>query len=211
MANEIVGVYGIAGKTIDVMVFAPNSSSQVWSVAGSAFTAYVTANRANYLISASQLGTASQVYVATFPATIPAGKYGIAAFARVVAGTPAESDPPAFAGPFDWSGTAVASLSGVVLAAGSLTTAKFAVGAIDATVLSTSAEQAIAAQVAALAIDGVITWKQITQIIAAALAGKVTGADTANITFRNVSDTVNAIVGVDDANGNRSSATYTFT
>ena len=46
------------------------------------------------------------------------------------------------------------------------------------------------------------------KLILSAVAGKVSGAETTTITFRNLPDDKNRIVATVDANGNRSSVTY---
>jgi hypothetical protein len=56
---------------------------------------------------------------------------------------------------------------------------------------------------------GTYTMRQILKILASALAGKVSGAETSTITFRGVDDTSNVIVAAVDTNGNRSKITLT--
>lgn len=114
-------------------------------------------------------------------------------------------------------GTAVRSLTdksnfGInSIAAGTIGTAQFAVGAIDNTVIAANANTAIANAVLAAVVEGTLTIKQALQLVAAASAGKLSGAATATVTIRNKSDTVDAIVATVDADGNRSAITYTFT
>jgi hypothetical protein len=52
------------------------------------------------------------------------------------------------------------------------------------------------------------TLRQALRIVLAALGGKVSGADTTTITFRDPGDTKNRIVATVDGSGNRSSVTY---
>lgn len=66
---------------------------------------YVTADYTNYDVSASEQGTASNYYVATFPSTISPGKYSISA-KQQIGGTPAETDPTVAVGDFHWNGSA---------------------------------------------------------------------------------------------------------
>lgn len=56
-------------------------------------------------------------------------------------------------------------------------------------------------------LEGGYTMEEAMKIILSALAGKVSGAGTTTITFRNVPDTKDRIVATVDSNGNRSSVT----
>lgn len=57
-------------------------------------------------------------------------------------------------------------------------------------------------------IEGVFTTGELFRIIASAVAGKTSGAATATITFRDISDTKDRIVMDTDASGNRDNPTY---
>lgn len=52
-------------------------------------------------------------------------------------------------------------------------------------------------------IDGSYNFKQVLQIMAAVMAGKVTGGNTSTITFRDLGDGTNRVVATVDSNGNR--------
>lgn len=52
-------------------------------------------------------------------------------------------------------------------------------------------------------IDGSYNMKQVLQIMAAVMAGKVTGGNTSTITFRDLGDGTNRVVATVDSNGNR--------
>lgn len=52
-------------------------------------------------------------------------------------------------------------------------------------------------------IDGSYNFKQVLQIMAAVMAGKVTGGSTSTITFRDLGDGTNRVVATVDSNGNR--------
>lgn len=54
-----------------------------------------------------------------------------------------------------------------------------------------------------------LTASQLMQIIAGIAAGKLSGADTSTITFRNIEDTANLAVVTTDVDGNRSAITLT--
>lgn len=75
----------------------------------------------------------------------------------------------------------------------------------SAMTLSSSGVYAILDEV----VVGSYTLRQLVKVMAAALAGKVTGGGTSTITFRGVDDTTNVIVATVDTNGNRSAVTLT--
>jgi len=56
---------------------------------------------------------------------------------------------------------------------------------------------------------GSYTMRQLLKVMAAAMAGKVSGGGTSTITFRGVDDASNVIVATVDASGNRSAVTLT--
>lgn len=57
--------------------------------------------------------------------------------------------------------------------------------------------------------DGTLTLRQLLRVMAAALAGKASGAGTTTMTFRSVADTTDVIVATVDADGNRSAVMLT--
>lgn len=94
-----------------------NSVGQIWNTSGTpAFENYVTANIANYAITATEQGSASGFFVGTMPATITAGIYSIEAKQRIGVSV-AESDPTVGTGNISWSGTVSIGLNAVQLAA----------------------------------------------------------------------------------------------
>lgn len=95
------------------------------------------------------------------------------------------------------------------MANGVQTTASYAAGAIDNTVLSTNAKQSIADALMATFVEGTITVEQMFQILGGALGGKISGADTGTVTIRNASDTANVIVATQTVAG-RTTVTFTF-
>lgn len=111
MAGELQLPY-LTGQTIYFLI--RNSTGSIYN--GSTFESYDTGNYATYDIAATEQGTASGYYTATFP-VISAGIYNVVA--KVQAGaSPAETDFNAGEGDVQWTGTAVVPLSGgVVLAA----------------------------------------------------------------------------------------------
>lgn len=52
-------------------------------------------------------------------------------------------------------------------------------------------------------IDGSYNFKQVLQIMAAVMAGRVSGGNTSTITFRDLGDGTNRVVATVDSNGNR--------
>lgn len=76
----------------------------IWN--GSSFETYVTANYTTYDIAATEQGTSSNYFTATFPSTIPTGRYYIEA-KQQLGGTPAETDPSVADGTYDWNGATV--------------------------------------------------------------------------------------------------------
>ena len=106
MANEI-GFRGAGtGKTHFVLV--RNGTNQIWN--GTSFVAYATADFTTYDVVASEQGTSSNYYVASFPSTIAAGIYGVEA-RQQLGGSPAETDPTVAQGDFHWDGTVVIPLA----------------------------------------------------------------------------------------------------
>lgn len=89
-----------------------NRVGQIWSTSGGtgAFSTYVTANYADFTISATEQGSASAYFVGTFPPAITPGVYAITAKEQV-GGSAAETDPTIAVGDFQWNGTVSLPLS----------------------------------------------------------------------------------------------------
>ena len=66
----------------------------------------------------------------------------------------------------------------------------------------------VPSNVLAAAIEGSFTLQQVMRLIAAATAGKLSGAGTTSITIRNLGDTLNRITATVDEDGNRITVTY---
>jgi hypothetical protein len=92
------------------------------------------------------------------------------------------------------------------IATGGITSTSFAAGAIDSAALSANAIDEILDEPIG---DSSVTMRQAIRVMLSALAGKVSGANTTTVTFRNVADDTNRIVATVDADGNRSSVTIT--
>lgn len=158
-----------------------NTAGQVWQTTSSTFVSYVTANLANYKIGLNEQGTASRYYAGNFPAAA-LGVYNVSVYAQA-GGSPAETDLLVAEGSIDWDGAAIAPVANVPNALLDLTNG----------------------------IETNLTFRQGLRLIVAALAGKVSGAGTTTITFRNTPDTKNRIVAIVDTNGNRSTVTFDLT
>jgi hypothetical protein len=105
------------------------------------------------------------------------------------------------------SGTATGIIGDVpvtAIASGTLPLTGTATGVVVAGSLTA---EAIAQAVWGEVLEGGFTARELMQIIAAALAGKISGAGTPTVTIRDVSDTADRIVATVDANGNRLAVT----
>jgi hypothetical protein len=99
-----------AGKTIYFLI--RNRVSQIWNTNSLAFETYQTANYADYVVSATEQGTASAFYIGNFPSTITAGIYSAIA-KQQLAGSQAETDPTVGGGDINWNGSTTMPLSDV--------------------------------------------------------------------------------------------------
>lgn len=107
MANELFFSFTTA-KTCYVLI--RDRTGQIWSTAAGSFGAYATASYANYTVSATEQGTASHGYAASFPTAIVAGTYSVEA-RQQLGGSAAETDPTVAVGNFEWNGTQTLPLS----------------------------------------------------------------------------------------------------
>lgn len=176
MSNEIVFPHSAAAADLYAVIL--SNIGQAYN--GTSFENITDANWGNYDIPLTEGGTASQIYLGTFPA-VAAGVYTIFVYEQA-GGSPAVGDELLGAGKVDWSGTAetvLANLPAVILAA---------------------------------VIETGLTLKNALRLIAAAAAGKLSGADTATNTIRNaVADDKNRITATVDEDGNRTAITYDLT
>jgi len=97
------------------------------------------------------------------------------------------------------------------IAANAITAAEIATGAIDADAISADAGLELADAVLDEAVDGAYTLRGLIRIMAAALAGLVSGGGTTTVVFRDVNDTTNRITATVDASGNRTAITLDAT
>jgi len=74
--------------------------------------------------------------------------------------------------------------------------------------LSNDDVERLADAVAGISVESSYDLQQALRLILSATAGKVSGADTTTITFRNVGDSKNRIVATVDSDGNRTGITY---
>jgi hypothetical protein len=87
--------------------------------------------------------------------------------------------------------------------------ASIANDAITAAALKADAGAEIADAILDEAVVGSYTLRQLVKVMAAALAGKLSGGGTTTLTFRGVDDTSNVIVATVDTNGNRTNIVLT--
>ena len=92
MASELQ-VTHTTGKTVYANIVSGNGADvgKIWSVSGSAFESYLTANFGNYDIALTEQGTASKIYLGTFDTNIITGLFFIQ-FREQAGGSPAETD-----------------------------------------------------------------------------------------------------------------------
>ncbi len=88
--------------------------------------------------------------------------------------------------------------------------ATIATDAITAASLKADAVTEITNDIFAEVIENSLSYKQVIQVMAAVLAGKVTGGATGTITFKDLADAVNRVVMTVDASGNRSAVQTNF-
>jgi hypothetical protein len=96
--------------------------------------------------------------------------------------------------------------TGYAIGTGGIGAAAFASGAIDAAALNADAIDEILDEPIG---DSTITMRQALKLMVAALSGKVSGAGTGTITFRNAGDTVDVMV-ASVSGGNRTAVTRTL-
>lgn len=104
MANELEIENGITGRTTYALI--RNSAGKFWN--GTTFANYLTANRDDFAVTLTELGTASGIFQADFPSDITTGgSYRYIVYQYTDVGTePTESDIYAGGGTVDWTGTA---------------------------------------------------------------------------------------------------------
>lgn len=108
------------------------------------------------------------------------------------------------------------------IATGGIAAASFAAGAVDASAIAADAigSSELAATAANEIRDAVfarafgtdyssLTFEQLVELMASALAGKLSGAATTTVTIRSLADSKDVIVATVDANGNRTALTLT--
>ena len=94
-----------------------------------------------------------------------------------------------------------------VTGTGSGTIAFTGSGAGTVAVAGSLTAESIAQAVWGEVLEGGFTARELMQLMAAALAGKISGAGTPNVTIRAVGDAADRIVATVDANGNRLAVT----
>ena len=92
-----------AGSGLTIYALVRSSTGTIWN--GSALQAYVTGDYALFKIAATEQGSASGYYTATFPSSLTAGAYNIT-WKQQSGGSPAESDTTIAVQSFQWNGSA---------------------------------------------------------------------------------------------------------
>lgn len=220
----------LTGKTVYFLL--RNTVSQIWN--GSAFEDYLTANFANYPIAGTEQGAASAYYTGDMPAVSP-GVYYVVAKERI-GGSPAESDISIGWGQVEWTGVAILPLAGVpisgslsgqivsvasgttVLASGSIYRSTYASGVVGASggflqAWGTSGAGTVGQNLdkTSYTLSGTIggkDWATAMDIVAAGVAGKVSGAGTGTERFASIDGATQRTTVVVDASGNRTNVTY---
>lgn len=105
MAGELQ-ITHTTGQTVYAQVF--DETGQVWDAVAGAWDPYATGAIDDYDISLTELGTASQVYTGTFPATIEAGSYWVH-YRDQAGGSVAESDTIISTARVEWNGSGLQS------------------------------------------------------------------------------------------------------
>lgn len=102
---------------------------------------------------------------------------------------------------------AVDDKTGYAIGTGGIGASAFAAGAIDAAALNADAvDEILDEQIG----DSTVTMRQALKLMAAVLGGKVSGAGSSTITFRNIADTTDVVVATVDGAGNRTAITRTL-
>lgn len=189
MANEIKINGWASGATVVAAI--ERADGQVWRTDTSVFEAYNGANQDAYRgIATTERGTTGD-YRGTFPGAIAAGLYFIRAFQRTGS---AGSYTYTYIGSdrFEWDGSVEVALSSRL--AGSAYSAPPSADTIAAAVWDFVLENGRSAL-------------SIVRLMYAAIIGKVTGAGTTTVRFRDDADTKDRIVASVDSNGNRITVT----
>lgn len=203
-AAGAIDANAIAADAIGASEFAQAAADKVWATAARALT-----DKAGFaLASAEYTALVNLIWDELTSEGRTAGSYGqklkdlvLTAAGRVDVGQWLGSAPNALV-----SGDVPANVRAFL--AGALTSAAFAVDAIDAVALKADAVQEIADGLLdrASAVEG-FTVRQALRLFAAALVGKADGLATTTAHYRDVADTKNRITATVDADGNRTAVT----
>jgi hypothetical protein len=195
VAGELNLKHAASGKTILALILGQNRATR-WN--GTAMAAISSVSDANWTAGMVTLteqltsnNTPTTTYVGNFPAGIAApGEYAVQYYLNTAAapGSPAIGTQEVW-----WNGSA----------------AIYPATPGDAMTLQSGERDSVAAALLDLAntIDGK-TVRQALRIIAAVLAGKVSGAGSGTETFRSLNDQIDRVVVAADAGGNRTNVTY---
>lgn len=105
--------------------------------------------------------------------------------------------------------TAKGWMTATIVGTSTLTATRYATGTLTATISATTelSPESLATAVWTQALEGVYTAEEMMRVMAAALAGEVSGAGTSTITIRDINDATDRIVATVDGTGNRTAIT----
>lgn len=202
MANEIQIPHGITGQTVYAVI--RNSVGAIWN--GSAFVSYNAINWTTYKVALTEETTngSDGYYKGDFPSGIvTAGIYNIEVRLQS-GGSAAITDIVIGAGSIEWTGTSVVFTLGA-------SDIRSAVGLASANLDTQLATKPTLAQILAGGdVDG-FTLEQTLKLCLAALAGKLSGAGTTEVTIRAADDSKDRIVAEVTSRGNRTTVTLDAT
>jgi len=161
-----------------------NAVGQVWDTISSAFVSYATANLARYAINLTEQGTASGIYLGTFPSAIGLGIYKLVARYKAAAiDPPAEANPRAGHGVSNWDGAALVPVTSA------------------AHIADTYLDRPNA-------IAGNTTPREHMRRVGATAAGTMSGAGSGTETFQDYAGNNAVVMTTPDEAGNRTAAAY---
>ena len=207
MANEISWRHTTTGSNLYVTI--RSAAHTYWSAATSGLEALTVANWANYVVNLSESPTGSYFYTGSWPTGLATpGWYWVDVYTRAGAsGAISDTIRASLLG--YWNGTSFApqDANASTISSAAITSGAFASGALDsvwsAPTRTLSTTVSVSGEIFGTVVDGSYTFMDFVRLVAAALAGKISGADTNTPIFRDMSDTKDVIVATTDDHGNR--------
>lgn len=212
IAADAITAAKVADGTIDAATFAANAITST-VIANDAITAAKIATNAidadalaSDAVTEIQSGLATASALATVDTNVDSILADTGTDGVIVATNNDKTDYTVATGGIAAASFAAGAIDNAAIAANAIGAAEIATGAIDADALAADAVDEILDETIG---DSTITFRQALRVMLSALAGKVSGAETTSITFRNVADDTNRIVATVDADGNRTAVTLT--